>query len=87
MKIFNKCGNGLLHNLNGEIYFVANDAMVEVPDTVAKVWLKINGVTEYVALEDLEKLKAENKALKAKATAKKTTTKKTTTKKAPAKKK
>lgn len=74
MKIFNKSGNGLSHSLKGQIYYLAHDTIGEVPDEVAKVWLKINGVTEYVAPEDLEKLKAENEALKAKV--KKTTKKK-----------
>lgn len=80
MKIFNKSGNGLSHSLNGKFYYLAHDAIGEVPDTVAKVWLNVAGVTEYVAPEDLKALKAENAALK-KATAKKTTTKKTTKKK------
>lgn len=75
MKIFNKSGNGLSHSLNGKFYYLAHDTIGEVPDTIAKVWLNISGVTEYVAPEDLERLKAENAALKAK------------TKKAPAKKK
>lgn len=82
MKIFNKSGNGLSHSLNGKIYALANDTIGIIPDEVAKVWLKIKGVTEYVAPEDLAKLKAENEALKAKVeTPKKRTTKKTTKKK------
>lgn len=79
MKIFNKCGNGLSHFLDGKVYFLANDTIGDVPNAVAKIWLNISGVTEYVAPEELEKIKAENAALKAKA--KKTTTKKVTAKK------
>lgn len=85
MKILNKCGNGLCHSLNGKIYFLAHDTMGDIPEEAAKVWLKIPGVTEFVAPEDLEKLKAENKALKAKAETKKAT-KKTTAKKTAKKK-
>lgn len=75
MKVYNKSGNGLSHSLKGKIYYIANDTIEEIPDDIANIWLKISGVTEYVAPEDLAKLKAENEALKAKAkkTAKKTT--------------
>lgn len=77
MKIYNKSGNGLSHGFKGQIYFLANDTISEIPDEVAEIWLKINGVTQYVAPEDLAKLKAENEALKAKAVNKtKTTSKK-----------
>lgn len=82
MKVFNKSGNGLSHSLNGKIYYLANDTIGEIDDAVAKVWLKVTGVTEYVAPEDLEKLKAENAALKAaKASTKKPAAKKTAKKK------
>lgn len=66
MKIYNKSGNGLSHSLDGKIFMLANDTIGDIPEAIAKVWLKINGVTEYVAPEDLAKLKAENEALKAK---------------------
>ena len=64
MKVYNKSGNGLSHELNGKVYFLANDAIGDMPDTIAKVWLKISGVTKYIAPVDLEQLKAENETLK-----------------------
>lgn len=76
MKVFNKCGNGLSHSLKGNVYYLANDTIGDIPEEVAQAWLKIKGVTEYIAPEDLEKLKAENKALKAEKTPKKTSKKK-----------
>ena len=79
MKIYNKCGNGLSHSYKGNIYFLANGNIGEFPDEVAKTWLNIQGVEEYVAPEDLAKLKAEIEELK-KAPIKKTASK------APAKK-
>lgn len=75
MKLYNKCGNGLSHTLfegnTPKFYFLANDAIGEIPDEIAKIWLKFDGVTEYVSPEDMAKLKAENEALKAEKTAKK----------------
>lgn len=76
MKIFNKTGNGLSHSLDGKIYYLANDTIGEIPDEIAKIWLKFKGVTEYVSPEDMAKLKAENEALKAEKTPKKTSKKK-----------
>jgi hypothetical protein len=85
MKINNKCGNGLSHFLNGKVYFLANDTIGDIPDSIAKVWLNIQGVTEYVSPDDMAKLKAENAALKAKTA--KTTKPKTTKAKTGSKKK
>lgn len=80
MKLYNKCGNGLSHTLlegnTPKFYFLANDAIGEIPDEIAKIWLKFKGVTEYVSPEDMAKLKAENEALKAAKGAKKTSKKK-----------
>lgn len=84
MKLYNKCGNGLSHTVyeknTPKFYFLANDTIGEIPDEIAKIWLKFKGVTEYVSPEDMAKLKAENEALKAK-TQTKNTSKKTTKKK------
>jgi hypothetical protein len=81
MKIYNKCGNGLSHSYKGNIYFLANGNIGDFPDEVAKIWLNIQGVEEYVAPEDLAKLKAEIEELKSKkAPAKKAPAKKTTKK-------
>lgn len=86
MKINNKCGNGLSHFLNGKVYFLANDTIGDIPDSIAKVWLNIQGVTEFVSPDDMAKLKAENAALKAK-TAKTTSKAKTAKTKTGSKKK
>lgn len=69
MKLHNRCGNGLSHILQEKegdkvknvTYFIANGDFGEVPDAVAKIWLKIPGVTEYVEPEDLKKAEAEAK--------------------------
>lgn len=69
MKLHNRCGNGLSHILQvkeGEkvknvTYFIANGDFGEVPEEVAKIWLNIPGVSEYVEPEDLKKAEAEAK--------------------------
>lgn len=69
MKLHNRCGNGLSHTLQEKegdkvknvTYFIANGDFGEVPEAVAKIWLKIPGVTEYVEPEDLKKAEAEAK--------------------------
>lgn len=69
MKLHNRCGNGLSHILQEKegdkvknvTYFIANGDFGEVPDKVAKIWLNIPGVTEYVEPEDLKKAEAEAK--------------------------
>ena len=67
MKLHNRCGNGLSHTLQVKkgdkvknvTYFIANDDFGEVLEKVAKIWLNIPGVTEYVEPEDLKKAEAE----------------------------
>lgn len=69
MKLHNRCGNGLSHILQEKegdkvknvTYFIANGDFGEVPEAVAKIWLNIPGVTEYVEPEDLKKAEAEAK--------------------------
>lgn len=73
MKLLNKSGNGLSHSLqiekNGkkenQNYFIAIGQVLDVPEEIAKVWLKIPGVEKFVEVEDLAKIEEENKKLKA----------------------
>lgn len=84
MKLINRSGNGLSHLVERQVYFIANGAVGDVPDAVAKVWLKIKGVEEYADVEELKKIKAELEEVKKevkKPAVKKTTAKKTTKKK------
>lgn len=76
MKIENKSGHALSHIIIGKdnkkiTYFVKNEGILEVPDDVAKLWLKIKGVKEYADPAELKKLQEENARLKAEAEAKK----------------
>ena len=72
MKLFNKSTNGLSHTVIETVkdkkvektYFLPVGEHVEVPEKVAKIWLKIKGVEEYVEPADLAKLEAEAKAEK-----------------------
>lgn len=75
MKLINRSGNGLSHIIEREVYYIANGAIGDVPEAVAKVWLKIKGVEEYADVEELKKVKAELEKAK-KTVAKKTATKK-----------
>lgn len=75
MKLHNKTGFGLQHVITKTdkegrtkriTYTLAHDEAKEIPQEVADVWLKINGVKEYVEPADVEKIKKEAEA-KAKA--------------------
>lgn len=70
MKIENKSGHGLSHIIVSKdnkktTYFCANGKVLDVPADVATLWLKINGVKEYVDPVELKKLQEENAKLKA----------------------
>lgn len=70
MKIENKSGNGLRHTIISKdnkktTYFCKNGGTLEVPDDIAKLWLKIDGVQEYADPEEVKKLKQEIIELKA----------------------
>lgn len=74
MKIQNNTSNGYSHVLQEKdekgylkdtTYTVAAGGVVDVPDKVAQVWLKIPGVVRYVAPEDLKKVEEEAKAKQA----------------------
>ena len=72
MKLINKTQNTLQH---GE-HFLRVNTVADIPEDVAKIWLKINGVEEYAEPADLKKLEKENEKLKKELeAAKKTTTK------------
>lgn len=66
MKLLNKSTNGLSHIVteivNGKpvekTYFLGIGQNLDVPEEVAKIWLKIKGVEKYVSPEDLTKLEA-----------------------------
>lgn len=69
MKIENKSGHGLSHIVVDDknkktTYFCKNGEYVEVPDEIAKLWLKIDGVKEYADPAELQKLKEEIAELK-----------------------
>lgn len=70
MKLINKTLNNYSHvdftNGKTKTYFLASGQSADIPDTIAKTWLKIAGVEKYADPEDLEKLKKENEALKEK---------------------
>lgn len=53
-----------MHSIADKTYTVANGAIADVPEEVAKVWLKIKGVVEHVDVRDYEALKAETEQLK-----------------------
>lgn len=72
MKIENKSGHALSHIIIGKdnkktTYFCKNGGNLEVPDDIAKLWLRIDGVKEYADPAELKKLQEENARLKAEA--------------------
>lgn len=70
MKIVNNSENALCHGIpskDGKNFFRAEvGAVIDVPDYVAELWLKIKGVEEYAAPADVKKAEDENTELKAK---------------------
>ena len=95
MKLINKTQNAYCHQLDKDYYFIGINKVVDVPEELAKIWLKIDGIEKYVDSKDVEKaakeveakakeaqkvLAEENKKLKKEVEALKTT-KKTTSKK------
>ena len=73
MKITNRTGNGLSHSLyEGKDlihYYLGNGETKDIPDNIAKIWLKFPGVDKYIDQADLERAEKEAKA-KAEAVAK-----------------
>lgn len=84
MKLYNKSKYNLSHAVKVDekftVYRLEQGQIKDIPDDIASQWLKIQGVEKYADPVDLEKLKKENEALKAKVEKqeKKTTEKKTT---------
>lgn len=70
MKIINNSENALCHGLpsqtNKGFYRVEVGKILDVPEDVAKLWLKIKGVEEYAAPSDVKKAEEKVKELEAK---------------------
>lgn len=66
MKITNRTGNGLSHSLyEGKDlihYYLGNGETKDIPDNIAKIWLKFPGVDKYIDQADLERAEKEAKA-------------------------
>lgn len=70
MKLYNKNTYGFSHlkiddNRKKTLITINAQEIKEIPDDVAEIWLKYNGVEKYVEPEDVEKLKAELEKAKA----------------------
>lgn len=73
MKLQNKNGNSFSHTVMKKVkvdghevtkpvtYTLGAGAVADIPDDIAKIWLKISGVEEYVAPADLKKVEEEAK--------------------------
>ena len=70
MKIINNSENAICHGIpsqtNKDFYRLEVGKVLDVPDDIAKLWLKIKGVEEYAAPADVKKAEEENAQLKAK---------------------
>lgn len=88
MKIKNNSENAICHGCplqKNSFYRVEVGKVIDVPESVAKLWLKIKGVEEYAAPSDVKKAEEKVKELEAKLKELETS-KKPLTKKTPAKK-
>lgn len=68
MKIINNSENAICHGLplQKNFYRVEVGKVIDVPEEVAKLWLKIKGVKEYAAPDDVKKAEQKVKELEAK---------------------
>ena len=68
MKIINNSENAISHGLplQKNFYRVEVGEVLEVPENVGKLWLKIKGVEEYAAPEEVRKAEEKVKELEAK---------------------
>lgn len=68
MKIINNSENAICHGLplQGNFYRVEVGKVLDVPKNVAELWLKIKGVEEYAAPEEVKKAEEKVKELEAK---------------------
>lgn len=67
MKIINNSENAICHGLPSEkMYRVEPGKVLDVPKNVAELWLKIKGVEEYAAPEEVKKAEEKVKELEAK---------------------
>ena len=69
MKIKNNSENAICHGCplqKNSFYRVEVGKVIDVPESVAKLWLKIKGVEEYAAPSDVKKAEEKVKELEAK---------------------
>lgn len=68
MKIINNSENAISHGLPGTkgFYSVEVGKVIEVPDNIGALWLKIKGVKEYAAPDDVKRAEEKNAELEAK---------------------
>ena len=64
MRIINKTRCNLSHFEDGKMFYLAVGQDGDIPNNIAEIWLKINGVEKYATPEDLEAIKKENEKLK-----------------------
>jgi uncharacterized phage protein (TIGR02220 family) len=60
----NYCHARLNDNYKLEMFILRPNEIKEVPDEVAKSWIKTGEVIEYIEPKDVKKVESENKALK-----------------------
>lgn len=65
MKLYNKSQHSLQHTEGAKTYNLPIEGVAEIPDEIAKKWLKIAGVQEYIGKADLAKAEKTNKVLEA----------------------
>ena len=69
MRVYNKSSRMYQHEHDGKTYCLKPKTDIEVPDKIAKLWLKTGEVVEYVKPEEAKaaqaKLEEENAKLKA----------------------
>lgn len=59
MKLKNNSKNSFIDVQGRTKYILAVGGIADIPDDVAKTWLKYDGVEEYISPEDIKKLKEE----------------------------
>lgn len=64
MKLINKTLNNLNHIEGDKVYNLRPGQFADIPNKIAEIWLKIDGIEKYATPEDLEAIKKENEKLK-----------------------
>ena len=62
MKLINNSKNAMMHKVGKEYLILEVGKVLDVPDDVAKLWLKYAGIQTYATPEDIEE--AKKKAVK-----------------------